>query len=285
MLTIAIAAGSQKEILEVVKRAYREIEPMLTEKLKFIVFDVRENVDHEDIWEYRKCPDEQASVARAVACAAKQEAQIIFKGIVTTHILLKEILKEEYGLRDQKVLSHVSLLELKKLGRPVLLTDAAMNIAPDIDQLTAITSNAINVAKQIGIERPKIAMISAAENFNPKMPSSVSAKEVAERFSDVPEVIVEGPISLDLALSKDSVAHKHYEGRIQGDADILVVPGIDAGNVLYKTILLFADAKAGGTIVGSKVPIVLTSRSDAIDSKLTALSFAIHQVIGGGKDA
>lgn len=281
MITISIAAGSVPEMLEVAERAQKELAPKLSEKLSFICFDARENIDQEGLWTYRGCASEAVALNRAVACTAKGEAQILFKGITTTHDLLKEVLNKDHQLKEQEALSHVSWLNIDRLRRPVLLTDAAMNITPDAHQLGLIVENAVRCARQIGITRPKVAMLSAAENFNPKMPSSVLAKQAAEDFSDNPSAIVEGPISLDLALSKEAVAHKHYEGRIQGDADILVVPSIDVGNVLYKAILLFADATVGGTIIGAKVPIVLTSRSDAVKSKLAALEFALQQVIGG----
>ena len=281
MITVAIPMGSQPDILTLVTRARSELASTLADKLQFVVFDSGSNVDQADTWTFHQARDEAHAVTQAVGLVAQGKADILLKGIVQTHTLLKELLRPDYQLRLQKVLSHVAIIHLPQLNRPLLLSDAGMNIDPDEDRLTAIVENAVGVAHQIGLPKPKVALLSAAENFNPKMPSSVLAQAVAKQFETRSDAVIAGPISLDLALSPASVAHKHYEGGIQGDADVLIVPTIDVGNVLYKALMLFTDARSGGTIVGAKVPIVLTSRSDSVDSKLTALAFAIAQLKGG----
>lgn len=281
MITVAIPMGSQPDILTLVTRARSELASTLADKLQFVVFDSGSNVDQADTWTFHQARDEADAVTQAVGLVAQCKADILLKGIVQTHTLLKELLRPDYQLRLQKVLSHVAIIHLPQLNRPLLLSDAGMNIDPDEDRLAAIVENAVGVAHQIGLPKPKVALLSAAENFNPKMPSSVLAQAVAKQFETRSDAVIAGPISLDLALSPASVAHKHYEGGIQGDADVLIVPTIDVGNVLYKALMLFTDARSGGTIVGAKVPIVLTSRSDSVDSKLTALAFAIAQLKGG----
>ncbi|MDN4553038.1 phosphate acyltransferase [Lacticaseibacillus paracasei] len=281
MITVAIPMGSQPDILTLVTRARSELASTLADKLQFVVFDSGSNVDQADTWTFHQARDEANAVTQAVGLVAQGKADILLKGIVQTHTLLKELLRPDYQLRLQKVLSHVAIIHLPQLNRPLLLSDAGMNIDPDEDRLAAIVENAVGVAHQIGLPKPKVALLSAAENFNPKMPSSVLAQAVAKQFETRSDAVIAGPISLDLALSPASVAHKHYEGVIQGDADVFIVPTIDVGNVLYKALMLFTDARSGGTIVGAKVPIVLTSRSDSVDSKLTALAFAIAQLKGG----
>ena len=281
MITVAIPMGSQPDILTLVTRARSELASTLADKLQFVVFDSGSNVDQADTWTFHQARDEADAVTQAVGLVAQGKADILLKGIVQTHTLLKELLRPDYQLRLQKVLSHVAIIHLPQLNRPLLLSDAGMDIDPDEDRLAAIVENAVGVAHQIGLPKPKVALLSAAENFNPKMPSSVLAQAVAKQFETRSDAVIAGPISLDLALSPASVAHKHYEGGIQGDADVLIVPTIDVGNVLYKALMLFTDARSGGTIVGAKVPIVLTSRSDSVDSKLTALAFAIAQLKGG----
>ena len=281
LITVAIPMGSQPDILTLVTRARSELASTLADKLQFVVFDSGSNVDQADTWTFHQARDEADAVTQAVGLVAQGKADILLKGIVQTHTLLKELLRPDYQLRLQKVLSHVAIIHLPQLNRPLLLSDAGMNIDPDEDRLAAIVENAVGVAHQIGLPKPKVALLSAAENFNPKMPSSVLAQAVAKQFETRSDAVIAGPISLDLALSPASVAHKHYEGVIQGDADVLIVPTIDVGNVLYKALMLFTDARSGGTIVGAKVPIVLTSRSDSVDSKLTALAFAIAQLKGG----
>lgn len=204
---------------------------------------------------------------------------VIFKGLVQTHTILKEVLKKEYDLVQKKLLSHVSIIEISALNRPVLLTDAAMNINPDIDQERLIIENAIDVAHSIGIKVPKVSLLSSAENFNPKMPSSVKAKDLTEYYQDKKiDATVYGPLSLDISLSKEIAEEKRFTGPIQGDADVLVVPNIDVGNVLYKSLTMFANAKVGGIIVGTKVPIVLTSRGDSLENKILSLKFALKTI-------
>ncbi|MGX7013961.1 phosphate acyltransferase [Vagococcus silagei] len=274
MITVSVAGGSQPEILALVKEAHARHE----NQLKFVVFDTKDNIADETVWEYVQCEDEQEIVKKAVTLVAEGGAQILLKGIIQTHTLLKELLKKEYDLKEKSILSHVAMVDIPATGQSFLLTDCAMNIAPTEESLIKIVENAQGVANKIGLKQPKIALLSAAENFNPKMPSSVLGKAVTEHFAADETSKVFGPISLDLALSKDAVEHKRYEGPIMGDADIIVVPVIDAGNSLYKSLTIFGGAKVGGTIVGTKVPVVLTSRSDSTESKLHSLEFAMKQV-------
>ncbi|MCG7419145.1 phosphate acetyltransferase [Macrococcus epidermidis] len=274
MIKVAIPGGSRPEILEVITKAKQ----LYKDVVSFFVFDTEENIDSNDVWIYEQCETEGDSVKRAVEMAATGDAQILMKGMVQTRTVLKEVLQKEYNLRGQSVLSHVALVDLPGNNRQLLLTDAAMNITPTSEQLKQIADNAIDVAHRIGISQPKVAMISSAETFNPKMPSSVLASEVVSLFKGSENALVTGPISFDLATSKEAADHKGYDGVIQGDADILVVPTIDVGNVLYKAFSVIGNAVIGGTIVGAKVPIVLTSRSDSPESKLYALDFAVRQV-------
>ncbi|WP_368645981.1 phosphate acyltransferase [Alkalibacterium putridalgicola] len=274
MPTVAVAGGSREEILELARLSQIEFK----DSVKFKIFDTEPDIDHEDTWEYIQCSNEEEMVRQTVESVVNKEADILLKGGIQTHILLKEVLKKEHDLKTQELLSHVALVELPALDRQILLTDAGMNITPTEEQLELIIENVLNVGKAIGLTHPKVSLISAAENYNPKMPSSVLAKELTERFKDHKEATIYGPLSLDLSLSKTAVEHKQFKGPIQGDADILVVPNIDVGNVLYKSFLLFGEAVMGGTIVGTKVPIVLTSRSDEVQSKLYALKFALMQI-------
>lgn len=274
MIKVAIPGGSRPEILEVITKAKQ----LYKDVVSFFVFDTEENIDSNDVWVYEQCETEGDSVKRAVEMAATGDAQVLMKGMVQTRTLLKEVLQKEYNLRGQSVLSHVALVDLPGNNRQLLLTDAAMNITPTSEQLKQIADNAIDVAHRIGIPQPKVAMISSAETFNPKMPSSVLASEVVSLFKGSENALVAGPISFDLATSKEAADHKGYDGVIQGDADILVVPTIDVGNVLYKAFSVIGNAVIGGTIVGAKVPIVLTSRSDSAESKMYALDFAVRQV-------
>lgn len=274
MITVSVAGGSRLEILELV----RVSEQAYPNQLRFVVFDSVPDIGTENDWLYTSCSDEEAVAESAVSYVSEGKADILLKGIIQTHTLLKELLKTNHGLREEKVLSHVAMIDMVGQKQSFLLTDCAMNIMPDKAGLIAIIENAKKTAFKIGIEKPKIALLSAAETINPKMPSSVMAAELTDYFKDRADAVVFGPLSFDLALSKDAVAHKNYVGPIMGDADILVVPTIDTGNSLYKALTIFGNASVGGTIVGTKVPVVLTSRSDSTASKLQSLSFALKQL-------
>lgn len=274
MIKIAVIGGSQVEMktfIETAKDTYKE-------QLLFHVFDVAQNIDDSSLWQYHPCETEEDMALEAVKFVYEGHADVLVKGIVSTRTVLRAILNRDYPLKMQPLLSHVALVHLPQLNRKLLLTDAAMNLAPDSDQLIEITNNVLEVAKKIGLKKPKVALLSSAETYNPKMLSSVNATKVTEHFSDREDVIVYGPLSLDLALSKEAAQHKRFKGPIVGDADVLVVPSIDVGNVLYKTLVLFGQATMGGTIVGTKVPIVLPSRSDSLESKMLALQLALSQV-------
>ena len=273
MAVIVVAGGARGEITELVHRSKKKYPDMT-----FIIFDTDPAFKSADIWEYRFYENEADMVSAAVRYAATEESSILVKGGVQTHTLLKEVLKKEHRLKTRDVLSHVALIDLPQLNRPLLLTDSAMNITPTEAQLEAIVLNAVEAAIKIGIVKPKVALISSAENHNPKMPSSVSAQHLTKKFQHHEDCVVFGPLSLDLALSKDAVKHKKFSGPIEGDADILVAPNIDVGNVLYKSLLLFGQATLGGTIAGTRIPIVLTSRSDSAENKKHALNFALKQI-------
>lgn len=276
MVTVSIPGGSQPEILELVKK-YNEVS---NTDVNFLIFDTKENIANKDLqnWNYTRCSDKSEMIRKAVEAVSMKKADILLKGIVSTHDLLKEVLNKKHHLKKRKTLSHVSIAKVPNFDRQFLITDAAMNISPNTEQLEDIIKNSVEVAHNIGIEKPKVALLSAAENFNEKMPSSVLGKELTDIFENDNASIVFGPLSLDLAMSKSAVEHKRFEGPIMGDADVLVVPSIDVGNILYKSLIVFANSTMGGIIVGTTVPIVLTSRSDSVESKLFALNLALQQV-------
>ncbi|MBO0476129.1 phosphotransacetylase [Vagococcus sp. DIV0080] len=274
MITISVAGGSRTEILHLVKKVNEEY----PENVRFKVFDTTENIATDSMWDYVHCESELEMAQKAVELVASGEAQILLKGIIPTHTILKELLNKKHDLKTRKVLSHAALINIPKKNRAFILTDSAMNIAPTTETMIEIVENVKQVAKKTGIDKPKIALLSSAESFNPKMPSSVLATEVTEHFKETEDAVIYGPISFDLATSKESAEHKNFQGPIVGDADVLVVPTIDTGNTLYKALTIFGDATAGGIIVGTKVPVVLTSRSDSTESKFDSLKFAMQQL-------
>ncbi|MDH4420338.1 MULTISPECIES: phosphate butyryltransferase [Bacillus cereus group] len=222
-----------------------------------------------------------ASSAEAAELSVKAvrngEADVLMKGNIPTANILKAVLNKEWGLRKGSVLSHVAAFEVPNYNRLIFVTDAAMNIAPDVTQKAAIIQNTVEVAQAIGIELPKVAPIAAVEVVNPAMQATIDAAMLTQmnRRGQIKDCIVDGPLALDNAVSQIAAEHKGIVSDVAGKADILLVPTIEAGNVLYKSLVYFADAKVGAMIAGAKAPIVLTSRADSAETKVYSLALAV----------
>lgn len=212
----------------------------------------------------------EESARIAVKLVSENKADFLIKGLLDTSILLKQVLNKEYGLTTNKLLSHVMVYEVPTYKKLIFLTDGGMVTYPDVNQKKDIILNATTVCKSLGYEEIKVACLAAKEKVNPKMPATVDAGELKEmylnkKFDD--GIIIEGPISLDLAISKESAIIKRYESPVTGDADILLVPNIEMGNGIGKAITFFAKGLSAGVIMGAKKPIVLVSRSDSYEAK------------------
>lgn len=205
------------------------------------------------------------------------EADVLMKGNIPTANILKAVLNKEWGLRKGSVLSHVAAFEVPNYDRLIFVTDAAMNIAPDVTQKAAIIQNTVEVAQAIGIDLPKVAPIAAVEVVNPAMQATIDAAMLTQmnRRGQIKDCIVDGPLALDNAVSQIAAEHKGIVSDVAGKADILLVPTIEAGNVLYKSLVYFADAKVGAMIAGAKAPVVLTSRADSAETKVYSLALAV----------
>lgn len=222
-----------------------------------------------------------ASSAEAAELSVKSvrngEADVLMKGNIPTANILKAVLNKEWGLRKGSALSHVAAFEVPNYDRLIFVTDAAMNIAPDVTQKAAIIQNTVEVAQAIGIDLPKVAPIAAVEVVNPAMQATIDAAMLTQmnRRGQIKNCVVDGPLALDNAVSQIAAEHKGIVSDVAGKADILLVPTIEAGNVLYKSLVYFADAKVGAMIAGAKAPIVLTSRADSAETKVYSLALAV----------
>ncbi|TXS00432.1 phosphate butyryltransferase [Bacillus sp. SH7-1] len=222
-----------------------------------------------------------ASSAEAAELSVKAvrngEADVLMKGNIPTANILKAVLNKEWGLRKGSVLSHVAAFEVPNYDRLIFVTDAAMNIAPDVTQKAAIIQNTVEVARAIGMDLPKVAPIAAVEVVNPAMQATIDAAMLTQmnRRGQIKNCVVDGPLALDNAVSQIAAEHKGIVSDVAGKADILLVPTIEAGNVLYKSLIYFADAKVGAMIAGAKAPIVLTSRADSAETKVYSLALAV----------
>ncbi|KIL44322.1 phosphate butyryltransferase [Jeotgalibacillus soli] len=214
---------------------------------------------------------------KAVKAVSEGEASVLMKGQIETAPLLKEVLNKEYGLRTGSVLSHVALFEVPSLERSIFVTDAGMNVEPDLQQKVHIIRNAVEIAHVIGINLPRVAPLAAVEVINSAMKATIDAAALTQmnRRGQITGCIVDGPLALDNAISMEAAKHKSVGGEVAGRADILVVPTLESGNILYKSLMYFGNSQVGSIIAGAKAPIVLTSRADSAQSKLNSLALAI----------
>lgn len=220
--------------------------------------------------------DEEAAF-KGVELVRQQQAKFMMKGNIQTSDLLKQVVNRETGIRKRDVLSHLALIEVPNYPRLIGVTDGGMLLSPNVDQKAAIIENALDVMKALDYQQPKFAVLSAAETLQPKLQASVDAAELTKRFqSRVNECIVEGPISIDLSLNPEIATEKQYQGKIQGDADVLIASDIVAGNTLSKSMLLLAGGEMAGMIIGAQVPIILTSRSSSAEEKKYSLLLALQ---------
>ncbi len=223
-------------------------------------------------------PNELPAVAQAVDLINAGEGDILMKGLCSTDKFMRAILNKEKGLLPPKaVLSHVAVLENPNYHKLIFISDMAVIPAPDLDQKKAIMGYLVNTARSMGIAKPKVALIAATEQMMPKMPACVDAAILAKMADrgQVPNCVADGPLALDVAIDMESVQIKHLESPVAGDADCLLFPNIESANVMYKcNSKLAADVKQAGMVVGAKVPCVLSSRADSVDTKLNSIAIA-----------
>lgn len=276
---IAVAFAQDEDVLKALKAAVKEriCEPILVgDKEKIIDISNEINFDLSDI-EIIDEKDGTLACRKAVSLVSSGQAQIVMKGLIDTSIILKAVLDKEIGLRTGNVLSHAAVFSVDTYHKFFIVTDAAMSIAPNADEKRQIVENAAVLSRALGAKVPKVAVICAKEKVNPKMQATLDAAELVEMQSEgkMAGCIVEGPYALDNAISKEAAELKGIKGEAAGDADILLMPNIEAGNVLYKALTYLANADNAGIILGAKAPIVLTSRADSDKAKLNSIALSV----------
>ena len=220
--------------------------------------------------------NENKTAKIAAELAAKKKIKIIVKGHIHTDILMKEVLKREYNLLGKTRLSHIWHMTLNKDDKPLIITDGALNVLPNVKTKIHILKNVINFSNRIGIERPKVAILSATEEVLDSMQSSLDAKEITEiAKKENFNADVFGPLAFDNSISKKSAAIKNVKNIVAGQADVLLVPNVESGNALVKMMIYFMGACAAGVVVGGKVPVVITSRSDNAPARLASMAAAV----------
>ena len=221
-------------------------------------------------------PIENNTARIAAKLASEDKVKIIVKGHIHTDILMKEVLKREFNLLGKTRLSHIWHMTISKDDKPIIITDGALNVLPNVKTKMHILRNVIDFSNRIGIERPKIAILSATEEVLDSVPSSIDASEITKLAKeDGLNADVFGPLAFDNSVSKKSAAIKGVKNVVAGDADVLLVPSVEAGNSLVKMMIYFMGACAAGVVVGGKVPIVITSRSDEAQARLASIAAAV----------
>jgi phosphate butyryltransferase len=282
---VAVAAAEDEDVLEAIQEALRRT------LSRFLLYGDREKIielinakfpelmNNGDLQIIHALTNQEAA-EKAVKAVHLNEASVLMKGNVQTAVILKAILNKEYGLRTGNILSHVAVFEIPDFDRLLFITDAAMNLYPDLQQKVQIIENAVAIARSVGVNWPSVAPIAAVEVVNPSMQATLDAAALSQmnRRGQITNCLIDGPLAFDNAISSLSAEQKGIKSEVAGRADILLVPTIEVGNALYKSLTYFAKAKVGGVIAGAKAPIVLTSRADSAESKLYSLALAICSI-------
>lgn len=276
---VAVAAAANALVLRSIKQAEELglISPLLVGHREEILAEA-------DAVGYQVSDDKIVHVAmknetapKAVELVRTGKADILMKGYLHTHVLLHAVLDSNAGLRTDRLLSHVFLMQVPTYHKLLAVTDAAINIAPDLLQKATIVQNAVDLMRSLGIDLPKVAALSSVETINPRIPSTIDAAclhKMAER-GQINHAIVDGPFAFDNAISRQAALEKGIDSPVSGDADILLAPDLDAGNILSKNLEYLASAQMAGIVMGARVPIVLTSRSDPPGARTYSLALAV----------
>ncbi len=217
-----------------------------------------------------------AAAARGVALIREGRGEILMKGSLHTDELMREVVRGETGLRTGRRISHVFAMDVPTYPKPLLITDAAINIFPDLETKRDIIQNAIDLVTGLGVEQPRVAILSAVETVTGKIPSTIEAAALC-KMADRHQItggLLDGPLALDNAISLEAAAVKKIESPVAGQADILVAPDLEAGNMLAKNLTFLAGAYAAGIVLGARVPIVLTSRADSVQTRMASCAVA-----------
>ena len=277
MKKVAVAVAQDSAVLEAVAAAKeRKIAEAIlvgdADKIKEVAAQINMDLNGFEIIDEK---DDYAAALKAVELVHNGKADMYMKGLIDTKSFLKSVLDKEVGLRTGKTLSHVCVFEIKRIDHLLFLTDVAFMTYPTLEDKVHIIENTVDVCNACGIPNPKVAPLAAVEVVNPKMPVTVDAAELTKMCEEgkITGCVVDGPLSLDLAIDPAAAKHKGAEGRkIVGDADILLFPDIHAGNLVYKALVHTAQVKNGNILTGTKAPVILTSRSDDFETKVNSLA-------------
>ncbi len=276
---LVVAAAEDEHVLVAIKQAreYGLIEPILIGNANKI-HEISQSIDFKisGIEIIDEPVPEIASFRAVDKIRNDQDVNILMKGLVSTGPLLKAVLQKDNGLRKSEVLSHIALFESPYYHKLLAVTDAAMNITPNISEKISILRNAVELFHKLGVDQPKVGIIGAVEVVNPRMEATTDAAllSMMNKRGQIKGCFVDGPLALDNAVSKDAAKLKNIESTVAGDVDIILAPEINTGNVLYKSLNFLGGATSAAVIMGASVPVVLTSRADSQKSKFMSIALA-----------
>jgi phosphate butyryltransferase len=275
---LVLAAAQDQHSLGAVLKAWKAdiIEPILIGDQK-IIENICEtfNYDFSGLTIIHE-PDTEKAAALSVKMASSKQADILMKGKIGTSGLLRAVLNKEWGLRTGNLLSHIALFEVDTYHKVIAVTDVAMNIAPNLQEKIAIVNNSVACLNKLGYIMPKVAVLGAVEMVNENMEATLDAALLSKmnQRDQIKNCIIDGPLAFDNAISLESAKQKGIRSEVAGDTDLLLMPDIEVGNVLYKSLVFFAKANVASIILGAAAPIVLTSRSDSEKAKFDSILLA-----------
>ena len=272
--TLVIAKANDEHVLKAIKAASDEdiVNAVLIDDKKALLKTMQSLNMNESDYEIVDIEDKVKASEEAVKRVSKSKDAILMKGLVDTSIILRAALSKDFGLRSKNRLSHVSVIENPHYHKLITMSDGAMNIAPDVSIKKEIIENAVEVTKALGIDNANVAVLAAVEKVNDKMQATLDAETLKKESFDF--ATVDGPFALDNAIDKEAAKHKGITSPMAGNADILLMPMIEAGNIFYKSMMFLSEAKSASVIMGATHPIVLTSRADSFETKFHSIALA-----------
>lgn len=279
--TVALAMAHDPDALAAVAHANKEgiaDAVLVGPRRKIVECSEKHEIDI-SAFDIMNANTEIQAVSRSIQLVREQLADSLMKGACSSATLLRGVLDKERGVRAGRLLSHVAVFEVPRYPKLLIMSDGGMNILPDMDAKLSIIENAVQAAHRLGVRNPKVALLAALEKVNySAMPCTVDAAVISKMYQrgQIKDAIIDGPLALDNAVSHRACEVKGIVSEVGGDADILIVPNIETGNVLYKALAYLGDARVAGIILGAKVPIILTSRADTQEAKFYSIAFGMQ---------
>lgn len=276
--TVAVAVAQDEPVLEAIKEAKENDIAnaiLVGDEEEIISIGEKLNMDMSKFKIINELDPRKAALT-AVELVSTGEADMLMKGLIDTATFLRAVLDKNVGLRTGKQMSHIAVFEIPRLDKVIFFSDPAFNMYPTLKEKVDIINNAVIVAKAVGIENPKVAPICAIEVVNPAMQATVDAAILTtmNQRGQIKDCIIDGPLALDNALSEEAARHKKIKSPVAGNADILIMPNIETGNVMYKCLTYTTDCKNGGLLAGAAAPVIVTSRNDTAETKINSIALA-----------